>query len=73
MRVRRTAALDRHLLSVSLRTSSLCDTSSHVFTVMPAIMMTQMVRVLGEFTKISFREIILNELGDLPRWMGHVR
>ena len=29
------AALDRHLLSVSLCKSSLCDTSSHVFTVKP--------------------------------------
>ena len=35
MRVRRAAALDRHLLSVSLCTSSLCDTSSHVFSVKP--------------------------------------
>ena len=35
MRVRRAAALDRHLLSISLYTSSLCDTFSHVFTIKP--------------------------------------
>ena len=35
MSVRRAGALDRHLLSVSLCTRSLCDTYSHVFTVKP--------------------------------------
>ena len=36
MRVRRAAAPDRHYLSVSLYTNSLCDTFSHVFTIKPS-------------------------------------
>ena len=35
MRARRVAAPDRHLLSVCLCTTSLCDTFSHIFTVKP--------------------------------------